>query len=413
MPEPLSRHPFGLRCLALAASLLWLAPAGAAIEEALRAEVAKPLQAAQDALKAGKPADALARVREAEGVANRSEYEVFFTNQTKGVAALAAKDTATAQTAFEAVADDKRFSPAERLNTLRVLPGLALKNQKPEQAILWARRYQAAGGQDRSVRLVLVQALFNTGDCPGTLGEVSPLLQADEAAEGKPSEDLLKLAGNCQLKTRDDLGYYQTLKRLVTHYPRAEYWADLLPRLQRQPGFAERLQLPALRLMRHLGVLEDADDFLDMAQLSLKAGLPGEARAVLDEGFAKGALGKGPGAPQHQRLLESTRKSAAEDEAQFTANEARARSAADGGALLNLGLAMATSGQTDKGLELMAQGLAKGVARQPNDAKLNLGAALLMNRHRDRAEPLLLGLAGTTPDDGLADLARLWLLAVR
>lgn len=411
MPEPISRHPFGLRSLALAASLLWwLDPAGAVTEEALRAEVAKPLQAAQDALKAGKPADALARVREAEGVANRSDYEVFFINHTKGVAALAAKDTATAQTAFEAVVNDKRFTPAERLNTLQLLPSLALKNQKPERAIQWARRYQAEGGQDRSVRLVQVQALFNTGDCPGTLREVSPLVQADEAAGKKPGEDLLKLAGNCQLKTHDDPGYYQTLERLVTHHPQTEYWADLLPRLQRQPGFAERLQLPTLRLMRQVGALEDADDFLEMAQLSLKAGLPGEAKAVLEKGFAKGVLGKGPGAPQHQRLLESARKQAAADEAQFTTNEARARTAADGGPLFNLGLAVATAGQADKGLPLMQQGLAKGVARQPNDARLHLGAALLANKRRAEAEPLLRGLPG---DDGLADLARLWLLAVR
>jgi len=413
MPASISRHPLGLRCLALVASLAWLTPAGAATEEALRAEVAKPLQAAQDALKAGKPADALARVREAEAVANRSEYEVFFTNHTKGVAALAAKDTATAQTAFETVVNDKRFSPAERLNTLQVLPSLALKNQKPAQAIQWARRYQAEGGQDRSVRLVLVQALFNTGDCPGMLRETQPLVLADEAAGQKPSPDLLKLTGNCQLKTQDDTGYLKTLERLVALDPQTEFWADLLPRLQRQPGFAERLQLPTLRLMRQVGALEDIDDFLEMAQLSLKAGLPGEAKAVLEDGFAKGALGKGSGAPQHQRQLDSVRKLAAADEAQFAANEARARSAADGGPLFNLGLAMATAGQADKGLPLMQQGLAKGVARLPNDARLHLGAALLTAKRRTEAEPLLRGLGALDDHSGLADLARMWLLAVR
>ena len=47
---------------------------------------------------------------------------------------------------------------------------------------------------------------------------------------------------------------------------------------------------------------------------------------------------------------------------------------------------------------------------QPNDARLHLGAALLANKRRAEAEPLLRGLPG---DDGLADLARLWLLAVR
>jgi hypothetical protein len=398
-----------LRALALAACLPWLAPAGAA-EDALRSEVARPLQAAQEALKSGQAADALARVREAEAVANRSEYEAYVLARTKGAAALAAKDNAAAQAAFEALQASPRATPAERAAALQALPGLALKNKKPAEAIQWARRHLAEGGQDRGVRLVLVQALFNTGDCPGTLRELLPLVQADEAAGKKPGEDLLKLAGNCQLKTNDDAGYYQTLQRLVTHYPQPDYWADLLPRVQRQPGFAERLQLPTLRLLRQAGAMEDADDFLDMAQLSLKAGLPGEARAVLEQGYAKGTLGKGPGAPQHQRLLDSARKQAADDAAQFTANEARARSGADGGPLLNLGLAMATAGQADQGLPLMQQGLAKGITRLPNDARLHLGAALLVAGRRAEAEPLLRGLPA---DDGLAELGRLWLLAVR
>lgn len=412
MPQPHAFRRPGLRPLALAACLwLWLAPAAAA-EDTVRTEVAKPLQAAQEALKAGQPVDALARVREAEAVPGRSEYEAYVTQRTKGAAALAAKDHAAAQAAFEALLGSPRATPAERSAALQALPGLALKNRQPAQAITWARRHLAEGGQDRSVRLVLVQALFNTGDCAGTLGELLPLVQADEAAGKKPGEDLLKLAGNCQLKTNDDAGYAHTLERLVAHHPQPEYWADLLPRVQRQPGFAERLQLPALRLMRQVGAMEDADDFLEMAQLSLKAGLPGEAKAVLEAGFAKGALGKGPGAPQHQRLRDSTTKQAAADEAQFAANESRARSAADGGPLFNLGLAMATSGQTAPGITLMQQGLAKGLARNPGDARLHLGAALLAAGRRADAEPLLRGLAGTSPDDGSATLARLWLLAV-
>jgi Flp pilus assembly protein TadD len=60
----------------------------------------------------------------------------------------------------------------------------------------------------------------------------------------------------------------------------------------------------------------------------------------------------------------------------------------------------------------MQQGLAKGLARNPGDARLHLGAALLAAGRRADAEPLLRGLAGTSPDDGSATLARLWLLAV-
>ena len=61
----------------------------------------------------------------------------------------------------------------------------------------------------------------------------------------------------------------------------------------------------------------------------------------------------------------------------------------------------------------LQQGLTKGVARLPNDAQLHLGAALLTAKRRADAEPLLRGLATQSDHSGLADLARLWLLAVR
>ena len=143
MPTPPSRRLCSLRGLALAASLLWLVPALAATAEALRPEVAKPLQAAQDALKAGKPADALARVREAEAVPNRSEYELFFTHHTKGVAALAAKDTITAQAAFEAVVNDNKKQQIRFWNENNSMRASAMTESLPARRR--ARPQRAAG----------------------------------------------------------------------------------------------------------------------------------------------------------------------------------------------------------------------------------------------------------------------------
>lgn len=396
-------------CLVSAAACVMPSVAQAA-EEALRAEVAKPLQAAQEALKAGNASEALARVRDAEGVTSRSDHEIFITNRTKGAVALAAKDNVLALKAFEEVAGAGRLPPAEQLALLKALPALALKAQQPQAAVRWARHSLKEGGPDRAVSLSLVQALFNLEDYAASQRELLPLVQAEEAAGRKPAEVELKLLGVCQIKTQDDAGYYGTLQRLVTHHPTEAYWADLLPRLQRQPGFDARLQLDALRLMRHVGVLQDAEDHLDMAQQSLRAGMPGEALSVLDEGFAKGLLGQGAGASNHQRLLETARKAARTDAAQFAAEEARARKAMDGATLANLGLAMVSGGQVDKGLALMALGLDKGTTTQPDHARLRLGVALLTHQRRAEAEPLLKGVPG---NDGAADLARLWLLAVR
>lgn len=408
MPAP--RRPRPLRALlplVLAASLF----AGTArADDALRPEVARPLQAAQELIQAGKAAEALARVREAEAVAGRSPYEVFTTERMKGSAAMLAKDPATAIQAFEAVVEARRLPPAEQLPLLRALAVLSLSAGQPQAAARWARRYFSEGGGDPALRTTLVQALYAADDFAGTAQEAASLVAAEEAAGKAPAEDLLKLLAVCQNKLQDEAGYTRTLEKLVTHHPRPEYWADLLSRIQHQPGFTDRLLLDTFRLMRHTGALEDASEYLDMAQLALLAGLPGEARSVVEQGYAQGLLGKGSAAERHQRLRDKARQLAAEDRAQFAASEATARAARDGAPLVSLGLAALSEGQTDQGLALMQQGLAKGVQRHPEDARLRHAVALLQAGRRAEAEPLLRAI---TAGDGSGDLARLWLLATR
>ena len=112
--------------LALALSMSLCALPAFAQTESLRAEVAKPLQAAQEAIKAGRGADALARVREAEAVASRSPFEVFTTDRMKGSAAMLAGDSATALQAFSSVVQAGRLSGPDLMWVLQALPGLAL-----------------------------------------------------------------------------------------------------------------------------------------------------------------------------------------------------------------------------------------------------------------------------------------------
>src|SRR5512133_2881188 len=91
-----------LRTLALSlVAAGWLITAGA---QSLRPEVGKPLQQAGEYLKAGKPKEALAKVREAEAVPNRSASEQLTIDRMKAAAAQRAGDNATAVQALEAIA---------------------------------------------------------------------------------------------------------------------------------------------------------------------------------------------------------------------------------------------------------------------------------------------------------------------
>jgi hypothetical protein len=49
-----------------------------------------------------------------------------------------------------------------------------------------------------------------------------------------------------------------------------------------------------MRLRLASGTLSKTEDFMEMAQLALQAGLAGEGRRIVDQGYKAGLLGSGP-----------------------------------------------------------------------------------------------------------------------
>jgi tetratricopeptide (TPR) repeat protein len=89
--------------------------------------------------------------------------------------------------------------------------------------------------------------------------------------------------------------------------------------------------------------------------MSASQNLNCQARRALDEGFPTGALGKGPEAERHRRLL-----ALAEQRAKEAPEALKAAAAKDGAALVRVGLALSAMGQHDKAIALIEQGIAKG-----------------------------------------------------
>ena len=71
------------------------------------------------------------------------------------------------------------------------------------------------------------------------------------------------------------------------------------------------------------------------------------------------------------------------------------------------------SGQGGAGLVLMEQGLAKGIARNADLARLRLVGAYALAGQRDRAIPLLRGMTGNSNAVGHEELVRYWTLLLQ
>ncbi len=397
------RHLMVAGIIALTAA----APHFAAAEDALRPEVGKPLQAAQELMKAQKYKEALVKIGEADAISGKTPYESSIIERIRGAAAAGAGDTATAVKAFEATIASGRLPAAEQLKLMEALAGTAYRGKDYAKAQIWAQRYIKEGGTSSAMRTLLSQTQYLSGDFAGSAKELTAEITAAEHAGQAPAEDRLQLLANCYLKLNDKAGYVTVLEKLVTHHPKKEYWADLLARVQRKPGFSSRLSLDVYRLMRATGNLQDTSDFIEMAQLALQAGLPAEAKKTVDDGYAKGALGTGAEADRHKRLRDLANKQAADDQKALAEVEKQANAAKDGNALVALGYAYITSAQFEKGIALIEQGITKGNLKRPEDAKLHLGVAYLQAGNKAKAQQVLRSVQG---GEGAADIARLWLI---
>ena len=180
--------------------------------------------------------------------------------------------------------------------------------------------------------------------------------------------------------------------------------------MQKKPGFSDRLGVNVYRLRLATGNLQSANDYLEMAQLALQAGVPAEAKVIVDKGYEVKALGTGPEASRHQRLRDLVQKDLAESQKNRAKDEREALAAKDGNDLVKVGLNYVYEGNASKGLPLIEQGIKKGGLKRPEDAKLRLGEAQIYAGQKARGVQTLKTVQGS---DGTADIARLWILNAR
>ena len=371
--------------------------------EAVRAEVGKPLQQAAELLKANRAKDALAKVREAEAVPNKSPAEQLTIDRMRGAAASRAGETQTAIKSFEAVLASGKVSQAEQAQSASQLAYLYSQTKDWNKTREYAQKAKQLGANPTELDKLLAFVNAQSGDFNAIARDTQASIDAAEKAGRRPEEnDLLALADALR-RTGNTAGQTATLEKLVAYYPKKEYWSAVLSRIQSKPGFSGRLALDVDRLKRETKTLDSAEEIIEMAQMALQETQAAEAKAVLDEGFARGLLGKGAEADRQKRLLALATQRATDAPKALAAAESEAK---DGNALVRIGLAYTALGQYDKGIGLIQAGIKKGDLRNPHDANLHLGIAYLRAGQKQKAAQAFKAVGGT---DGAADLARLWM----
>jgi tetratricopeptide (TPR) repeat protein len=404
-----SRPLLAIGTLFLGAALVLSASAVAADAPAHKnsAALAKPLKEAKDLFDAKKYPDAIAKLKTAEGISGKTPYDEHLIQEMLGASYARTNDYAEAAKAFEAQIDDG-FTPESELPRLvRASAQANYQIKNYDKAIDYGNRAIKGGYADDEMKVLVGQAYYLKGDWKGTLKFEESIVDAQIKAGQTPKDESLQLILSSCVKLNDNDCETRALERLVTYYPKPDYWYQLLYALRSAAGSNEANALQVYRLMFDVDVLKSGDDYKEMAADAQDAGSPGEAQRVLEKGIQKNVFTDARSQAASQRLLASAKKAADTDQAGLAHTETEANASPTGAKNVGVGLAYLGYGQYDKAVDQLSKGIQKGSLKNDADAHLLLGIAQLKAGHKDDAVKAFKDVKG---DPTLERLAALWVL---
>ena len=371
------------------------------------AKVAKPLHEAQEAIKAKKYAEALGKIKEAQGVDKKTPYDEHVINDMLAFVLIKTNDLPGAAKAMEAEIDDGMTPAGEVPQKIKALAEIHYQLKNYDKSIEFGNRAIKGGFADEGIKTIVGQSYYLKGDYKSAQKYEDNLVDQEvKAGETPKNEQLMLLYSACQ-KANDDACTEKALEKMVTYYPKPESWAQLLFNVRRQVSGNEANLMETYRLMFDTDVLKEPGDYSEMAGLCLDGGSPGEAQKVLQRGLDRNAFNDQRTKDRAQRMLDAAKKRAASDQGALAKLEQEANGAATGDKNAAVGRAYLGYDQNDKAIDQLQKALSKGVSKDEPRDRLLLGVAQLKGGHKDDSIKTFRSVKG---DPALERLAGLWVL---
>lgn len=226
--------------------------------------------------------------------------------------------------------------------------------------------------------------------------------QALDAAAGKPadqavSDQLFAIAYNARLPVARELAVAN-----VRTAPTAKNWRAAIKITSETSSLPAPDRVDLFRLQRATSSLEGEGDFYPYVDALLTRGLPGEAKAVLDEAFAANKLDRNKAMWKEMHASAAAR--VAGDRASLVAGERTALAAPSARPALATGDAFLSYGDYAKAAALYRAALGKSGV-DADLANLRLGIALARSGDKAGAQTALAAVRGAR-----APVAQLWTL---
>ncbi|HEX5282379.1 MAG TPA: hypothetical protein VFW28_20035 [Micropepsaceae bacterium] len=330
--------------------------------------------AKNDAEKAKIFADALAKVKEADAIKDKTPFEEYQVAKFLGFIAInqPMPDYTAAAAAYNRQVASGGAPEAEKAGAYKVAMRLNYQEKNFPEAIKDGVALQMLEPFDDTEYLVMIQSYYSTNDFTDAADMAKKEIAAKTAAGMKPTEDVLGLLLNSQIKTNNEAGAREALDQLAMISNKPDVWGQVMDFALGTKGITDHQLLNLYRLGLLTGTMKDTD-FAAMATIDLQNGLPKEAIAVLMKGNKTG------------ELLTQANGLAARDEQTLPALAAEAAKHTDGEVDVKLGESYYTYGRYDDAIAALQRGIQKGGLKDMADAETTLGIALLAAGKKDQA----------------------------
>ncbi len=409
--KTVSRAAIGLALAMGVAVPLAVSPAMAAKEKKEKPAAPKQWQLSKefraayvpaDAAVKANAADAIAKIEAAEAVAKNGD-EKYIAGTLRLNLGQATKNTKLQQDGIIAMVQSGSAAPADAPKLSMAAGQLAYQAGNYADAKKYLAEAARLGQPGPDAHLLLAEANFKAGTTQEGLTALDAAIKVEQAAGRKAPAEWYGRGAAMAYKAKMHSETAKWTREQVRAYPTAENWRSALVIYRDGTSLDNQAMLDIFRLMHDTKALAGERDFFEYASLAVTGALPGEAKTVIEEGFASGAVNKSSRAVS-ERLADANNKIPS-DKASVVSDEKRAASAPDGRLAANTGSAFLAYGDYAKAIDLFRLAQKKG-GIDADTVNTRLGIALARSGQKDAAKAAFQAVGGTTRKD----IAQFWLL---
>ena len=305
-----------------------------------------------------------------------SAYEAAVVRELFADLYIARGDYAAALTALQPVVQQGILPPNEQRGAVLALAKLQVGNGQYQAGLDSMRTWLQ--GQDTNqpdALITIAQAYAQLGQCRQAI----PYAKRAVETVAEPAQEWFQLWIACQYDVHDYVGATDALSAALARFPdQAQYWQQL-GEAYAQSGDDSRA-LAVYVLMYRQGLIRQQQDYVTLASLYMRNGVPYQAAQVLQEGMTAGVL---PATDANYTLLATAWQQAGDTEREVTALTEAVKVAKTGDPLLAQAQVYAGRHDWASVIDAGKKAIAKGSMRRPGHAWLLVGIAQVQNRQFD------------------------------